>query len=123
MDEKYFDLLLAGLYTIGALAGLGYADIELAGIVLTDTAVVLGGYDIAFHHVMSVVGLAGAWLVNSPSWSRLDGIKRGLFGLAVGILLVSIINPDTITSMVNSFAMAIGILGLQTGGYWAIAHN
>jgi len=46
-----------------------------------------------------------------------------LVALAVVILGLSITNPETVDSAVSSFTMALVILGLQTGGYWAIAHN
>lgn len=124
MDEKYFDLLLAAAYTIGAAVGLGFFEnTELFGYVLADTATTFGGYDILYHHILSIAGLAGAYLVNKPQWGRLDSVKKGLIGAAVVVLLLSIMSPDTIDSMVSEDWIGLVVLGLQTGGYWGIAHS
>jgi len=123
MDEEYVDLLFAVLYTVGAAAGLGHADAQLFGLVLADTLTTLGGYEIMNHHAMTIVGIVGAWAINQPSWSRLDGTRKLLVGLSVGTIGVSIISPETLQSNVSSMSMALAVLGLQTGGYWALANN
>ncbi len=126
MNEKYADLALAAAYALGAAVGLGLfglENMELLGVVLSDTLTTLGGYDVAYHHGLSAVGLAGAWIVNQPSWSRLDGLKKGLVALSVVILGLSVLSPETLESIVTDQTVGIVVFALQGGGYWGIAHK
>lgn len=126
MERKYLIVAFAAAYAIGALVGLelfGLNDLELAGYVLSETATTISGYDVAYHHVLSIGGLAGAYALNQPTWSRLDSVKQGLIGLSVVILLVSIVSPETIESTINDQTLGIVVFGLQSGGYWGIAHS
>lgn len=126
MNEEYANLVLAAAYALGAAVGIGLfglSDLELLGYTLSETATTLSGYDIAYHHVLSVVGLGGAWILNQPSWGRLGQGKQGLIGLSAVILGVSIVSPETLESVISNQTVGIVVFGLQGGGYWGIAYE
>lgn len=118
------DLMLAGLYTIGAAVGLGLASVELVGFDLAATWSTISGVSIDYHILASALGLLGAVVLNQPSVNRLSDQKKWLFGIAFAFLIATPLSPDLIGGLADqSVMLAFGVLGIQTGGYWAIAHD
>mgnify|MGYP006270970129 CR=1 FL=1 len=118
------DLMLAALYTAGAAVGLGLASIELVGFDLASTWSTVAGYGIEYHLIASAIGLLGAYALNTPSLNRLSDEKKYLAGFALAFLVATPILPDLISGLADqSVLLAMGVLGVQTGGYWAIAHD
>lgn len=118
------DLLLAALYTVGAAVGLGLASVEILSYDLMATWTTISGYDIPYHMVAAAVGLLGAWVTNRPTFSRLSDQKKTLAFVAFGLLIASAFIPSTLEGLADqSILVAFLVLGVQTGGYWAIAHD
>jgi len=117
------DLMLAGLYTVGAAVGLGLASVELVGFDLAATWSTISGVAIEYHMLASLIGLVGAFALNTPTISRLSDQRRYLIGIAV-LLLAATPFVDLIGGLADqSVLLAFGVLGVQTGGYWAVAHD
>ncbi len=124
MDRNAFiHLLLGAVYTLGAAASLGQADGTLLGVELLGQATEIGGYALTNYNVGQIVALGGAWAIAQPSWSSMDGLERGLVGVAVVAILVSILSPETLHDLAAEASIALILLGIKTGGYWAIAHK
>lgn len=122
--RQLVDLMFAALYTMGAAVALGLGSVELLDYNFADSLTEIAGYEISVHIAASLIGLVGAFAINTPQWGRLPQQRRMLIGVSVALLAATVFLPDTIGGLADqSVLLAFGVLGVQTGGYWAIAHD
>ena len=77
-----------------------------------------------YHTAISVAVLIVAWGLNSPSWSGLEEQQQLLIGATVVLVLLPIVAPGTFANftVAQGELIALVVLGIKTGGYWALAH-
>jgi hypothetical protein len=123
MSNTETDALMAALFTLAAASGLGVANVEIASYQFTDVFLTLTGVEITTGSLIAVLALGVAWYLNNPAprrWSREKQILVGLtiFGVFGGILV-----PDMLDSLSQNVVVALSVIGIESGGYWAIAQS
>lgn len=123
MGHNYQDAALSGLFTVSAATEVGIADVTLLGYQLSDTMTTIAGFDLSLAFLLSLGALLGAWIINKPNWDALSDEKKMLVGATVAIVLAGTFIPEVTANFTESVVIALAVLGIEAGGYWAIAQS
>lgn len=123
MGNNQIDVVLGGLFTVSAATTLGIADVTLFDQSLSEVLATIGGFDITYAVMVSLLVLAGAWLVNKPRLDMLSQEQKLLVGGTVAVVGASVVAPSLLDPVTSSVALALVALGIEAGGFWAIAQE
>jgi len=124
MATNYLDVALGAVFTLSAAATVGIVDVSLGGWSFGDELLSLPFGSLSVAVTVSLAMLAGAWLLNDPNLSRAPDEQKVLIALTVATVAGSAFAPATVIDPVrDSVALSILAVGVQAGGYWAVAHE
>ena len=121
MGNDHYDVLAGGLFTVSAATSLGIADVTLLNQSLSETLATIGGMGVTYAVFISVLALAGAWIINKPRMAQFSQEQKLLVGGTIAAIAAGVAMPQLTNSISDSIVLALGVLGVEAGGYWSIA--
>jgi hypothetical protein len=120
MANDIIDATAGALFTWATASSLGIADLDLAGFSFSDVIYSMSGVEVTIATALSVGTLAVAYFVNDVEYSMLDSEEKVLSALTIGLVALGALT--SLDSLVGgSILVALAILGISGGGYWALA--
>jgi len=116
------DAILAPLFALAAGSAVGIANVSMFDRTLQDTALTLGGTDIAIGSFIAVAVLVVAWITNDADLSNLDD-EYYYATIATAVLVVGVPFVPAISDFVtsNDF-LALAAVIVQSAGFMAISY-
>jgi hypothetical protein len=121
MAHTYADALLATAFTLAAATSAGVASIELIGVSFAESLVSVASVDITVAAVVSLAVMLGVAILDSVRWASLTDEQKALVGVTVGLIVVLTAIPDIQSAVADSLILGLAVLGIESGGYWALA--
>lgn len=121
MGHNILDAFMAALFTFASASRLDVADVTLLETSLSETAYTLAGIDVTWGAVVALGTLGGAALANKPSWDRFTQEQQALVGFTIAAVTIGTFVPELNDALASSIWIALGVVGVEAGGYWAVA--
>lgn len=123
MANNLIDAFAAALFTLASASKLGVADVSLLDTALTDTAVTLGSTGVSWGALVGAGTLAAAAIVNRPTWDAQTREQQALIAVTAALVATAPILPGITDALGSSIIVALGVVGVEAGGYWAVAQS
>lgn len=122
LQNVSIDGILGIAFGVSAAFTLGIFSGEAFGVSLGQTYSI-AGMSITLASIVSVLALAGAWVLNDPDLDTLSTETQVLAIGAVGIVVVGAFAPDLLDPVLfgTSAPLALTVWTAESSGYWALA--
>jgi hypothetical protein len=117
------DALLAALFTFATASRVGIADITLLDTSFSTSVTTVAGVSLTWATLVALGTLAAAAALNSPEWSNFTQEQQFLVGLTVALVVGGTFLPQLYDSLGSNVLVALGAVGIEAGGYWAVAQS
>jgi hypothetical protein len=121
-EMDIIDSVLAPMFTIAALAGVGLGAFEMYGHQASGVFYSMGGTDFTFAFTVGVVALAIAALSNSPDTHQWSQWNWGIAATGVVSFVALEFMPDVQNAVVGDDTLGLAVFIAQAASFYALAY-